>query len=174
MIVSLTFHLFNVYSKLLYYLNPEVVTKHPFSFLYLDEPTILGMLFALSYSLATISILFTTNRKSLVVIFAILDAIGVLLYYFTKIPISYGAFYFALYTCVLILSIAYLDNQNSLPDKINDLKDRGLTQREIAAKLKISESKVSRILKRTKKSSKGKEKPKSKWDIIRPDFPCLI
>ncbi len=37
-----------------------------------------------------------------------------------------------------------------LSDRIKDLKEKGLTQREIALRLKISESKVSRIIKRIK------------------------
>ena len=37
-----------------------------------------------------------------------------------------------------------------LIDKIREMKEKGLTQRDVADRLSISESKVSRILKRAK------------------------
>jgi hypothetical protein len=50
LIVALIIHFFSVHCRLLYYLNPEVVYKHSFSFLFFDEPTALALLFASSYS----------------------------------------------------------------------------------------------------------------------------
>jgi hypothetical protein len=146
MIVALIIHIFSVHCKLLYYLNPEATEKHSFSFLTIDEPTVLAMLFALSYSLATAFNISSTSKKSLVVFFGLLDMIGVLLYYFTSIPLYFGAIYFAIYTGSLIVSSIYLNNPEYLSDKINEMKKRGVTQRDIAVKLKISESKVSRLL----------------------------
>ena len=58
----------------------------------------------------------------------------------------FGAIYFALYTGVLIISSMYLNGTEYLSDKIKDLKEKGITQREIALKMNISESKVSSLL----------------------------
>ena len=148
LIIALSVHIFSVHTRLLYYLNPEISTKQGFSYLNIDEPTILAMIFALAYSVATASVIYITNRKSLIFTYGILDAFGVLLYYFTSIPIEYGAIYFALYTGILIVSTMYLNGTDYLIDKIREMKEKGLTQREVAERLSISESKVSRILNR--------------------------
>jgi hypothetical protein len=123
-----------------------VSDKHSFTFLSIDEPTVMAMVFALSYSLATAFVIISTKRKTFVILFGILDTIGVLLYYFIAIPIYFGAIYFALYTGALIISSMYLNGSEFLSDKIKDLKEKGITQREIATRLRISESKVSRML----------------------------
>jgi hypothetical protein len=91
--------------------------------------------------------------KLLIVVFAILDSIGVLLYYFTMIPLSVGAFYFAIYTGILIVSTIYVDNPLYLTDQILEMKEKGVSQREIAQQLKMSESKVTRSLQRRQKSN---------------------
>jgi len=148
LIVALTIHIFSVHCRLLYYLNPEVLNKHSFSFLSIDEPTVLAMIFALSYSLATAFVIISTKEKGFVILYGILDTIGVLLYYFIAIPLHFGAIYFALYTGALIISTMFLNGPEYLCDKINEMKEKGITQRDIAFKLKISESKVSRILSR--------------------------
>jgi DNA-directed RNA polymerase specialized sigma subunit len=44
----------------------------------------------------------------------------------------------------------YLNGSEYLVDKILEMKEKGITQREAAERLDISESKVSRILKRTR------------------------
>lgn len=152
LIIALTIHIFSVHCKLLYYLNPELNVKPAFSFLNFNEPTILAMVFALAYSLATFAVISSTRKKSLVFIYAGLDSLGVLLYYFTKIPLYFGAIYFAAYTFVLILSAIYLDTPKYLSDQVLELKQKGISQREIAQRLKASESKVSRLLKRMKDS----------------------
>ncbi len=108
------------------------------------------MVFALSYSVATAFIIFMTNRKSIIITYALLDTIGVFLYYFTTIPIHYGGIYFALYTGILIASTMFLNGSEYLVDRIIEMKEKGMTQREAAEKFNISESKVSRILKRTR------------------------
>ena len=153
LITVLTIHIFSVHSKLLYYLNPEVAEKDPFSFLNFNEPTILGMVFALAYSLATFSVVSNTRKTMLIYIFAVLDSLGVLLYYFTKIPIYYGAIYFAIYTGILIISTRYQRKSEYLADQIQEMKQKGISQREIAQQLNISESMVSRMLKRVKESN---------------------
>jgi len=104
--------------------------------------------FAVAYSLATVSVIRGAKNKNLLVIFAALDSLGVLLYYFTKIPLYFGAIYFAIYTGTLILSTIYLDSPEYLSDQILEMKQKGISQREIAQQLEISESKVSRLLKR--------------------------
>jgi DNA-binding MarR family transcriptional regulator len=70
--------------------------------------------------------------------------------YFISIPIHFGAIYFALYTGILIISTMFLNGPEYLIDKIKEMKNKGITQREVAEKLNISESKVSRILKRAR------------------------
>jgi len=100
----------------------------------------------LSYSLATAFVIISTKRRAFIILFGILDTIGVLLYYFIAIPIYFGAIYFALYTGALIISSMYLNGTEYLSDKIKDMKEKGITQREIATSLRISESKVSRML----------------------------
>ena len=116
----------------------------------IDEPTVLAMVFALSYSVATAFVIYISKRRSLILAYGIIDTIGVLLYYFTSIPLHYGAIYFALYTGILITSTMFLNGPEYLVDKILEMKEKGITQREAAERLNISESKVSRILKRTR------------------------
>lgn len=148
LIIALTVHIFSVHARLLYYLNPEIKDKVSFSFIVVNEPTILAMVFALAYSLATVSVIRGAKIKKLLVIFALLDSIGVLLYYFIKIPLYFSAIYFALYTGTLILSAMYFSQPEYLSDQIQEMKEKGISQREIAQQLEISESKVSRVLKR--------------------------
>jgi hypothetical protein len=148
LIIALVLHLFFVNSKLLYSLNQESSNKAQFSFTSLNEPDILAMVFAVSYSLATFSVLRTTKKKPLIVIFAIMDAFGVLVQYYPEISRHYKAVYFAIYTGLLIISTIYLDNSEYLSDAILELKQKGITQRDIAQKLEISESLVSRTIKR--------------------------
>ena len=150
LIIALSIHIFSVHTRLLYYLNPEISTKQGFSYLNIDELTILAMVFALAYSVATATVIYISNRKILIFSYGILDAFGVLLYYFTSIPLEYGAIYFALYTGILIVSTVFLNGNEYLIDKIREMKEKGLTQRDIADRLSISDSKVSRILKRAK------------------------
>lgn len=148
LMISLVIHIFSVHSRLLYYMNDEVEDKVAFSFIKLNEPTILAMVFAVAYSLATISVIRGTKKKWLIAIFAVMDSLGVLLYYYTEIHLHFGAIYFALYTGTLILSSMYLSRPEYLSDQIMEMKQKGISQREIAQQLSISESKVSRLLKR--------------------------
>ena len=158
LLISLAIHIFSVHSRLLYYLNPETLNKMPFSFIVVNEPTILAMVFALAYSLATVSVIRNSKKKGLIAIFAVLDSLGVLLYYFTKIPLYFGAIYFALYTGTLILSSLYLNGPKHLSGQIMEMMEKGMTQREIAKQLDLSESKVSRLLSRVNEYSGVKAK----------------
>ena len=128
-------------------MNPEHKEKAPFSFVDFSEQTILAMVFALAYSLATVSVIRSTKNKGLIAMFAVLDSVGVLLYYMTEIPLQLGAIYFAIYTGILIISALYLDRPKYLSDHILEMKEKGISQREIAHQLSISESMVSRLLK---------------------------
>jgi hypothetical protein len=152
LIIALTIHIFSVHAKLLYHLNPEVAEKSGFSFIDLNEQTILAMVFALAYSLATLSVLKGVSNRIIIVVFAILDALAVLLYYNINIQISNSAYYYALYTAVLIYSSLYFNNPEYVTDQILEMKEKGVSQREIARMLNISESKVSRSLKRMKEA----------------------
>ncbi len=146
-IIALTPHLLGVHWRLLYYLNPEVVDKDLFSFLIFDEPTIISLVFAFSYSIGTALIIYITTKWYLISIYAILDAFSVFLYYFVDIPLEYVAIYYAIYTGILITSIIFLRGPKNLNDKIEGMKNKGMTQRKIAEMLSVSESKISRTLK---------------------------
>lgn len=147
LIIVLSIHIFSVHTKLLYYLNPEVTEKVGFSFLNMSEPSILSMVFAISYSLATALVIYLTQKKWLILIYAAADGLAVLLYYFTDIPMWISAFYFALYTFFLIASITFLQEPQTIEMKMFGLKAAGYSQKDIARQLNVSESKVSRTLK---------------------------
>lgn len=158
LIIALSFHIFAVQSKLLYHLNPDGGDRDPFSFLRIDEQTVTALLFAVAYSLATVTVLSKSKKPKLIWFFAALDSLGMLLYYFTQIPMYFRAVYFAMYTGTLIISTLYLDQPEYLLDQIIEMKEKGVSQREIAQQLDISESKVSRILKRVNDQNCGKVK----------------
>jgi hypothetical protein len=148
LIIALTIHIFSVQSKLLYHLNPEAVTKIAFSFTNFSEQNILAMVFALAYSLGTVRVLSITRKKTLIAIYAVMDCFGALFYYFPNVPRQFIAVYFAGYTALLIISTIYLDKPEYLSDRILEMKQKGISQKDIALKLKISETAVSRIIKR--------------------------
>lgn len=150
--LALTLHIFAVNARLLYHLNPEVAEKVGFSFIALNEQTILALVFSLAYSLATVSVLRISRSKKLIAAFVILDPVSVLLYYFINIPLQVGAVYYAIYTGALILTFMNLNQPEYLADQILEMKDKGISQREIANQLKVSESMISRMLKRRKES----------------------
>lgn len=137
LVVILSVHIYVIQTKLLTLLNGG----GDFSYLSLDERSILAMVFAISYAAATAIVLYKTTNKRLIILFAAMDAAAVLLYYFTKIPLWVGAFYFSAYTFVIIASTISLSKK----------KDNNYTQRELAKALGISESKVSRAIKSVKR-----------------------
>lgn len=104
LIIVLTVHIFATHTKLLYYINPEVLDKQAFSFLSLNEHTMLSMVFALSYSMATALVIYKVNTKWIVLAYAALDGLAVLLYYYLAIPTWVSGIYFAVYTTFLISS----------------------------------------------------------------------
>ena len=146
LIIVLSIHIFSVHTKLLYYLNPEITDKISFSFLNFTEPAILSMVFAVSYSLATALVIYLTQKQWLILTYAIADGAAVLLYYFAEIPMWVSAIYFALYTFFLIASITFLQEPQTIEMKVAFLKKSGYSQKDIAERLNLSESRVSRIL----------------------------
>ena len=160
LIIILSVHIFSVHTKLLYYLSPEVVGKASFSYLSLNEATLTAIAFALSYSTGTALTIYTSRDQKLIIVYSILDALGVLLYYFPWVPIETSAFYFAFYTFILIWSCLKVSEkikpQQQLSEKVEsgrepktmqDLKDQGFTLKQIAEKYNISISTVHRRLK---------------------------
>lgn len=158
LIVALSLHIFVVNSILLYTLNFDVQDKY--SFFDFEKESLLAMLFAISYSIGTISVLSRSGKKQLIFFYAGLDSFGVLLNYFEAIPNPIRAVYFALYTGTLIVSTQFMDKPEYIADQITEMKQKGISQREIAQKLNISESMVSRTLKRVNDSN-GSVKIKS-------------
>lgn len=149
LIIILSVHIFSVHSKLLYYLNPELTEKASFSYTNLNEATILAMIFALSYSVATALAIYNTNNKRITTTYAILDAIGVLLYYFTAIPMLVTSFYFAIYTFVLINSVISVNSSKkakpvSVEKQMKQMVAEGIPYKEIAEKFNTSVATVSR------------------------------
>ena len=145
-IIALIPHLLGIHWRLLYYLNPEIADKDLFSFLTFDEPTIIAFVFAFSYSSGTALIIYITKNWRLIATYALLDAISVFLYYNIDIPLEFVAAYYAIYTGILIASIIFLGGPPNLNDKIEGMKKKGMTQRNIARILNISETKVSRTI----------------------------
>lgn len=149
--ISATIHIFSIHTRLLYYINPEKVSGEipPFSFLQFNERTILSMAIAIMYSLATYQAVTRLRKPILIWVFGILDALGVGLYYYTDIPLDFSKIYFAVYTLAVIITRAYIKPSQDIEEKIVQLKTKGISQKKIAAELNLSESKVSRTIKRT-------------------------
>lgn len=144
LIIALAIHLFTVNCKLLFSLSLATATDFPL----INEPSVLALIFAVPYSLATVSVLRATKNKRLIVIFAVMDAFGVLIQYYPDISRHIKAVYFAIYTGLLIISTIYLDKSEYLSDLIIEMKQKGVSQKDIALNLDISESMVSRTIKR--------------------------
>lgn len=143
LIIVLSVHIFSVQSKLLFLLNAGA---HEFSYLTLDEKTILSMVFALSYASATAIIIWLSKDKRLIYSYAVLDGASMLLYYFALIPISVSAFYFAFYTFWLIKSITDIQEHKTIEQRALELKKTGLKQNHIARVLNMTEYQLKKIL----------------------------
>lgn len=158
LVIILSVHLFSVQTKLLYWLNPETTQelKHSFSFLTFDEPSILAMIFALSYSIATAVVIYNTENKRAIIVYAIMDAFGVMFYYFTKIPIVWVSIYFALYTFILIGSIITINSAKPKKEKpiavqMAEMAKEGMNYQQIAEEFNTSTATVSRKINSLKK-----------------------
>ena len=82
----------------------------------------------------------------MILTYAAADAIGVLLYYSFNIPLIFATMYFTLYTFLLISSVTFIWNNETITDKIKRMKKEGMKQSEIATNLGVSEAKISREL----------------------------
>jgi glycerol uptake facilitator-like aquaporin len=111
----------------------------------MDEKTVLSIVFALSYSIATAFIIYLTDKRYIIFTYASADAIAVLLYYFPDIPLYLSAIYFFLYTFILIASVSFINKPESVESKVFRLKGKK-TQKQIADDLGVTPMKVSRII----------------------------
>ena len=145
-LILLSIHLFAIHARLLFHLTPDSqISETIFSFLQLNEITILSMTFAAAYSLMTVIILYINSNLKFILVYGCIDAIAVFFYYKEHIKkefFIFGAIYYAVYTFIIIYSLGIL--------KISPIK-KNATQKEIAKHFNISESKVSRIVKKFKK-----------------------
>ena len=206
-IIFLSIHLFTIHSKLLFHINPDKIISeltYKFSMYLFSEGLIVSTLSALGYSLITAFILtiFVKYKDVFlisVISFAILDGLGVFIYYNVHIQQDtltiLGSIYYSIYTLFIVISVGYFrhleysnndnleyrvdqaiqetdimnmrekivnmtnNSENIQSDIVNNtdeyivyLSNKGLTQTEIAEKLKISQPKVSRILSKARKS----------------------
>ena len=147
LVIVLTVHIFSVQSKLLYFLSPEMKVKLPFTFTDLNEHAYLAMVFALSYSLATAFIIYMSEKKWLVLTYAVMDGLAVLLYYGDN-TYKVTSVYFALYTFLLIGSVIFMRQTPTVLDKLHSMKDKGISVKDISNRLGISKSKIYKILKK--------------------------
>lgn len=151
LIIVLTIHIYSVQSKLLYHLNPEFIEGqwHNFTYSKLDEPSILAMIFALSYSIATAFVIYLSKKRWMILSYAVFDGLAVGLYYFTDTPRWINVVYMALYTFFLIASTTFIRNtEEDFDSQVSGMKESGMTQKEIANRTGKSESTISRIIKR--------------------------
>lgn len=139
LIIILSIHIFSVQTKLLYLLNGG---SDQFSYLNITEQTILAMVFSVSYSVATALILYKSKNTKLILLYALLDGLAVLLYYFIRIPIEVSAFYFAIYTFVMIASTLALGKK---PVK------KKYSQSALARELGVSRAKLFVAINKIKK-----------------------
>lgn len=144
-------HVYGVHAKLLYAINPDKpkeLAETVYSFIALNEATITTEIFALVYAIATagILILFSEHRRWLqaTTTFALLDGLGVFIYYNTEMNELFTIFssaYYAIYTLCIILFIGlhYSTKQSyeHMDDVILSFKTSGMSDREISEKLNI-------------------------------------
>ena len=126
-IIFLSLHLFTVHSKLLFHINPDNLVQeliYIFNKSLFSQELIVSTIGAVAYSLITALILTIFVRyKSVFIIavasFALLDGIGVFVYYNVtigeKLFLILGSLYYAIYTASIIISLGlfrYLGYQN--------------------------------------------------------------
>ena len=146
LVIVLTFHLFFVQTKLLYFLSPEIDEKGLFSLLSMNEHSYLAMLFALSYSLATAFVIYLTKKRYVILVYALLDGLAVGFYYLSA-PFQVVAPYFAIYTFVLIASTLVTRGDESLEGKIKTFKKEGMSVDKLSKRFNISKNKIYSLLK---------------------------
>jgi len=115
----------------------------------MDEYAWFSILFALAYSIGTAIIIYITKKRWMILTYAIADGLAVLLYYFTKIPIEVSAVYFAMYTFFLIASTTWMEQrEEDIEVAISRMTKGGMKQKDMARKLNVSESTMSRLLRK--------------------------
>ncbi len=172
-LLFLAIHLFGVHSKLLYHINPDTESIGIFSFLDMSEPNIISMLFALAYSLITVLIIKIVQIESVRIfyrfspflLFGILDALGVLIYYYVDMQNfqTISAIYYSLYTfCIVgglgayrilidakeMEEITTYENSENTSRILRNIMESGVFERQknLAQAAGISESKLSKYL----------------------------
>lgn len=142
-IIFLSIHLFTIHSKLLFHLNPDNIVEYlnyKFSLDLFREDLIVPTLSALSYSLITAFMLtvFVKYKNVFlvtVISFAILDAIGVFVYYNIKINedmfIIIGAIYYSLYTMFIIISVGMYRNYIYKDEGLNKNIDNAILENDV-------------------------------------------
>lgn len=127
-LIFLAVHLFFTHARLLYHVNPEISSKIKdlgFSFSMVNEGFILSLIFALAYSVITITIILiyseTWQKYIYMIIVALLDGFGVYIYYNinlgagilaraeidTNLFILFTSFYYAFYTFFIVVSLGF-------------------------------------------------------------------
>jgi len=140
-ILFLSLHLFTVHSKLLFHINPDKLVQelvYKFDGSLFSQDLIVSTIGAIAYSLITALILtvFVKYKKVFiitVVSFALLDAVGVFVYYNVTIGqkafLIAGAIYYAIYTGSIIVSLGlfrhlgYSEEEN-ITGRMNNFEHR--------------------------------------------------
>jgi uncharacterized membrane protein len=162
-LVGIAAHL--MYSNSMLLIDREILVKGSISFF---EIAIM-ILFASSYSVVTALSLRKLRKLIFVLFFALLDGIAVYLRInvYQEYFVIIVAIFFAVYTFYIILIAYILERQENnikkkepeskqepeiknIESKILKLKEAGISQKEIAVNLGVSESKICRILKKLK------------------------
>jgi hypothetical protein len=169
-VIFLSAHLFGIHARLLWHLNPDkIITEGAnlvFSFGNFSENNITSLVFAGAYSVATVLILvmFDAKKKlnvAFMIVYALLDGAGVMLYYNTKITdlTTVGSVYYACYTIVIFLAVGFLKfiehrepqeapkigPELTTEQKVLELLKEGKKQAQIAQELGVSQPYVSKI-----------------------------
>ena len=141
LIIILSVHILSVQAGLLHGLSGK------------NEALWLAIIFALSYSAASGFIIYLSDKRWLIFIYAVADGIGVELYYEQSIPSLYIVIYFALYTFLLIYSTVLIDKTVKPVELTDEIKlickyiDEGMTREAIAKKMDISPYRIWKLLK---------------------------
>lgn len=127
-LIFLAVHLFFTHARLLYHVNPEISSKVKdlgFSFGLVNEGFILSLIFALAYSVITITIILiyseTWQKYIYMIVVAFLDGFGVYIYYNINLGsgikarteidsnlfILFTSFYYAAYTFFIVVSLGF-------------------------------------------------------------------
>lgn len=145
LIIVLSLHILSVQTGLLHGLGEK------------NKMMIFALIFALPYSAASGFIIYLSEKKWLIFLYALADALGVGFYYMTNVILWIIVLYFSLYTFLLIFSIVFIDKneegEKELPEqvkKICQLIDQGKTRDEISKKLSISKHIIWKLLREHK------------------------